>query len=78
MQVKILKKTYKLIKNVIFIRIQDGDAEESGADFQQNAPAADQKQKDSGRQQRGDDQKSRARSEKKKRTGAAHFQDNDT
>jgi len=74
--VKISKKIDKLIYNVLFIRIcnddheeleQDGNAEESGADFRQNAPAADQKQEHSGRQQRGNDQKSRADVRRKKR-----------
>jgi len=73
---KILKKTYKLINNMLFIRIsdgdheelkQDGDSENPGCDLRQNAAAIDQKQKHSGRQQRGDDQKSRADVRRKKR-----------
>jgi len=61
---------------MLFIRIsdgdheelkQDGDSENPGCDLRQNAAAIDQKQKHSGRQQRGDDQKSRADVRRKKR-----------
>jgi len=76
MQVKILKKTDKLINSILFIRLsdgdheklkQDGDAEESSRDLRQDAAAIDQKQEHSGRQQRGNDQKSRADVRRKER-----------